>query len=362
VNWGRRITERAHAAEVHFDSFRFGLLHPFEILPYGGHGTSRELFLTGRVLEVTGITRSSQSDTAWNNLRNMARRFASDEVAGARVRASFRGIQVEVVADEEGFFEVRFELPESLAGPTKWHPVGLELTDPTSPGGEAVCSTGQVLVPSEARVGIISDIDDTVVRSSATNMLKMAWIVFLNNAHTRLPLEGGDRLLRGLAARRGRPGPQPYLLCLEQPVEHLRRARGLPERARRPCGTAVPQRLEPNDPGEAQGTQTRGHPHAAAHLPELPFVLIGDSGEEDPEIYCQAVREHPGRILAIYIRVVTTGQRDAEVRAVAKEVRGLGVEMTFAPDTAVAAEHAAARGLIAPDAVPGIRARSSATA
>jgi phosphatidate phosphatase APP1 len=196
VNWGRRITERAHAAEVHFDSFRFGLkrrfglLDPFEILPYRGHGTPRELFLKGRVLEVTGITRSSQSDTAWNNLRNMARRFASDEVAGARVRASFRGIQVEVVADEEGFFEVRFELPESLAGPTKWHPVGLELTDPTSPGGEAVCSTGQVLVPSEARVGIISDIDDTVVRSSATNMLKMAWIVFLNNAHTRLPLEG----------------------------------------------------------------------------------------------------------------------------------------------------------------------------
>ena len=96
--------------------------------------------------------------------------------------------------------------------------------------------------------------------------------------------------------------------------------------------------------------------------PELPFVLIGDSGEEDPEIYRQVVREYPGRVRAIYIRDVTIAGRDAEVRAIAEEVRGFGTEMLLAPDTAVAAEHAASVGLIAPEAVAGIRARSSATA
>src|SRR4051812_16338976 len=30
----------------------------------------------------------------------------------------------------------------------------------------------------------------------------------------------------------------------------------------------------------------------------LPFVLIGDSGEKDPEIYADIVRAHPGRIIA----------------------------------------------------------------
>jgi phosphatidate phosphatase APP1 len=92
--------------------------------------------------------------------------------------------------------------------------------------------------------------------------------------------------------------------------------------------------------------------------PQLPFVLIGDSGEKDPEIYHQAAREHPGRIRAIYIRDVTTHRRDAEVRTIAREVRSLGVEMILAPDTAFAAEHAAAEGLISPDAVYSIRARS----
>jgi len=93
--------------------------------------------------------------------------------------------------------------------------------------------------------------------------------------------------------------------------------------------------------------------------PELPFVLIGDSGQEDPEIYHQAVREHPGRIYAIYIRDVAATGRKVEVPAIAKEVRNLGVEMVLVPDSAAAAEHAAAKGLIASDAVPEIRAASA---
>jgi phosphatidate phosphatase APP1 len=32
------------------------------------------------------------------------------------------------------------------------------------------------------------------------------------------------------------------------------------------------------------------------------FVLIGDSGEADPEVYGQLSRDNPGRIASIYIR------------------------------------------------------------
>jgi phosphatidate phosphatase APP1 len=161
VGWRRVVAAGLHAAEGRFDRFRFGLkrrfglLDPFEVLPYRGYGTPRELFLKGRVLEEPGITRAGQDDTPLRNLRNMARRFASDEVAGARVRATYGETLVEAVANEEGFFDVRLALPEPLAGPTRWHPVELELIGPASPSGRSVRSTGSVLVPSEARVGII---------------------------------------------------------------------------------------------------------------------------------------------------------------------------------------------------------------
>jgi phosphatidate phosphatase APP1 len=364
----RALLAAANAVEQRFDRLRFaakqrlGLLDPFEILPYRGHGTARELFLKGRVLEERGITRSGQHDTPWDNLRNMARRFASDEVPRARVRATFGDVRLETVADEEGFFEVSVELPAPLTGPTRWHPVDLELLQPVSPGGNRVRSNGQVLVPTDADFGVISDIDDTVVRSSATNVLKMAWIVLLNNAHTRLPFEGLNAFYEAL--RHGAEGRahNPIFYVSSSPwniydvLEDFLNAHGVPP------GPLFLKDWSPSVLGKHRTHKLGIIRTLLLTYPDLPFVLIGDSGEEDPEIYLQVVREHPGRISAIYIRDVTSDARDAEVQAIASASRSLGTEMSLVADTAAAAEHAASSGLIEPAAVGRVRSASSATA
>ena len=365
ADWRQRIKSVARVVEERFDALRFrlkrrfGLLDPFEILPYRGHGTPQDLFLKGRVLEESGISRAGQNDTLWHNLRNMARRFASDEVAGARVRATFRGLEAETVADKEGFFEVHFRLPELLEGPSDWHPVGLELLSPASPGGGAARSTGQVLVPHGARFGIISDIDDTVMHSSATNVLKMAWIVLRNNAHTRLPFEGVAAFYRALQLGPDGASFNPIFYVSSSPwniydvLEDFLDVHGVP---------AGPLFLK--DWSLSVMNKHRAHKLEVirtllATYPGLPFVLIGDSGEEDPEIYLQTVREHPGRVRAVYIRDVTSAERDTEVHTIADEARGLGTPMIPVADTATAAEHAASLDLIAPDAVAGIQTLSS---
>ena len=84
-------------------------------------------------------------------------------------------------------------------------------------------------------------------------------------------------------------------------------------------------------------------------------MLIGDSGQEDPEIYRRAVARFPHRIRAVYIRDMSHDARDAEVRALASEVRRLGVEMRLVSDSAAAAEHAAGIGLIDPGRVDDVR-------
>jgi phosphatidate phosphatase APP1 len=360
----RMLLATANAVEQRFDRLgfeakrRLGLLDPFEVLPYRGYGTPHELFLRGRVLEERGITRSSQYATVWDNLRNMARRFASDEVPGARVRASFKGHRVETRTDEEGFFDVRLELAEPLTGLAGWHPVELELLHPPSPAGGAVRSTGQALVPAGARFAVVSDIDDTVVRSSATKALKMAWIVLLNNAHTRLPFEGVNVFYEAL--QRGAEGQDlnPIFYVSSSPwniydvLEDFLDVHGVP------AGPLFLKDWSLSVLGKHRTHKLGIIRRLLGTYPDLPFVLIGDSGEEDPEIYLQTVREHSDRIRAIYIREVTSGERDAEVRAIAREARSLGTEMVPVADSAAAAEHAASIGLIAPEAVDGVRARS----
>ena len=41
-------------------------------------------------------------------------------------------------------------------------------------------------------------------------------------------------------------------------------------------------------------------------FPERKFILVGDSGEADLEVYTDVVMEHPGRVLAVFIRDVTS--------------------------------------------------------
>jgi phosphatidate phosphatase APP1 len=77
-------------------------------------------------------------------------------------------------------------------------------------------------------------------------------------------------------------------------------------------------------------------------------VLIGDSGEQDPEIYADVVRAHPKRVLAVYIRSVRQdAARLSAIDALIEQVRQSGAQLVLAPDSTFAAAHAAGEGWIA---------------
>jgi phosphatidate phosphatase APP1 len=80
---------------------------------------------------------------------------------------------------------------------------------------------------------------------------------------------------------------------------------------------------------------------------ELPFVLIGDSGQHDPEVYRQIVEEHPGRVLAVYIRNVSHDPgRIKEIENLATAVAAAGSSLVLAADSLAMAEHAVRLGLV----------------
>jgi phosphatidate phosphatase APP1 len=90
----------------------------------------------------------------------------------------------------------------------------------------------------------------------------------------------------------------------------------------------------------------------------LPFVLIGDSGERDPEIYGQVVHDHPNRVRVIYIRSVNPDPARIEaIDRLIDEVRPTGVQLVLAPDSEFAAAHAAAEGLISAAGLAAVRSQ-----
>jgi phosphatidate phosphatase APP1 len=323
---------------------------------YHGYGTSDRLYLKGRVLQDPGVLGGGADAGVVHNLKNTVRRVLTDEIPFARVRARCGDEQAEAKADREGFFGIVLPLAQPLPADRAWHDVELQLLDPEPDDPEETNTAARVLVPpADAEFGVISDIDDTVVRTEATSLLRMARIVLLTNAHSRMPFDHVDALYRALEQGSDGQRRNPVFYLSSSPwnfydlLEEFFRVHDIPE------GPLFlrdwnfsPRKLLRMGHQEHKLVRLR---HLFEVYPDLPWVLIGDSGQEDPEIYREAVREYPGRVRAIYIRDVTTGTRDQEVHAIADEVREMGVDMLLVEDKTEAAAHAADHGLIAIDAL-----------
>src|SRR5262249_22123995 len=93
----------------------------------------------------------------------------------------------------------------------------------------------------------------------------------------------------------------------------------------------------------------------------LPFILIGDTSQQDPEIYRSIVAAYPGRILAVYIRNVGAApERSAAIQKLAEEVLKEGSALVLADDSHAAGKHAAEHGWIVPGALESIREEKKA--
>ncbi|WP_299757718.1 phosphatase domain-containing protein [uncultured Pontibacter sp.] len=332
---------------------RLNLNRPLQIVTYRSYGTPERLYVKGRVLVDKGIRLSEENDTTWENLLNMYRRFESDEIPNARVALCLQGQQHEITTDAEGYFVLNLQPKKPLHLEDIWHPIEIELKDaPVQSFEPGVKETAHVLVPPpDAEYGIISDIDDTIVRTGATSLLQTGRNVLLNNAHTRIPFHGVSQFYKSLQLGRSGKRNNPFFYVSSSPWNNYDLLYHFLELNEIPQG---PLLLRDFGIDESK----LGHSDHMSHkykeienilitYPHLNFILIGDSGQQDAPIYHEVVKNHPGRVMAIYIRDVNIEKRTQAVTTIADELSAGGdVEMVLVKDTAAAAAHAAEKGFI----------------
>lgn len=364
----RHWTKHASRVESRWDRYRraakrrLGLQDPPRVEAYLGYGTRERLFVKGRVLADARIGDDGEGTSAWRNLFAMFKRYESDEVPGARLTASFDGQAEEVESDEEGYFDVTIPVRLSDgAAERRWHTARIELRQTASDQAASTTFEAQVLVPPpSAKFGIISDIDDTIVKTGATNLLRHVRTVLLNSARTRTPFAGVAALYHGLACGGGDRPVNPLFYLSSSPwnlfdlFHEYMRHHEIPE---------GPIFLK--DFGLERGRVFKsGHgEHKSGWIerlmglyPELEWVLIGDSGQQDAEIYGAIAERRPERVRAIYIRDVGSDGRGQEVRDILDDVEARGVATVLAGDSREAARHAARQGWLSDDALAAVEA------
>ncbi|TGE14388.1 App1 family protein [Hymenobacter elongatus] len=343
---------------------RLGLLDPIQIVTYRSYGTPTRLYVKGRLLTDKGIGKADPSDSRWHNLMNMYRRFESNEIAGAQVVVRpTDNSEHTIVTDDEGYFTLNLE-PKTLPEPIDfmWYPVDVLLKSVPAPLPLPAGLSAQAPVmipPVDAEYGIISDLDDTVIQTSVTDIMRMARTVLLRNARSRLPFKGVAEFYRALQLGRNGKRNNPFFYVSSSPWNLYDLLEDFLTLNQIPPGPLLLRdfsvvRKSAKDTSEHHGHKLREIDNILLTYPKLPFVLIGDSGQEDANIYREVVRRHPGRVLAIYIRDVLHPERAMLVEKVSEELRGDNVEMLLVQDTVQAAEHAARTGLIFREAIPAV--------
>lgn len=365
AHWRSTFGKYISQLEDHWDELRFsfnkklGLSDPLQIVPYRTYGTPHRMYIKGRVLEDKKIASAGDKDTILNNILNMYKRFESDEVPGAELLARLGQSEYEVTTDKEGYFVLKLVPEIPLVREDLWYEVPLELKTAPLFFEQGLKTFAEVMIPPEdAEYGIISDIDDTVVKTTATNLLAMSRTTFLNNAKTRLPFPGVAEFYKALQLGRNGKRNNPFFYVSSSPWNLYDLLKEFLDLNEIPAGPLLLRDFGFDHKKEEEqghmGHKLKEIKQILEAYPHLGFVLVGDSGQEDPAIYSEVVRLYPNRILAIYIRDVQIPERKQVAVDVSQSLLEHEIEMVIVENTAAAADHAAKKGLIFMEAIPAI--------
>lgn len=338
--------------------------HP-AILPFRGYGNEQEFYIRGRIIEDTGLSQPEERDSILQNMLAMVKRYASNGISDIEVCADFGEVNRSYVTDEDGFFEINLPLTEQNYrlnyGINEWQKIHFSIENNLQNQHEIIEDYGEVLLSQiEDQFGVITDIDDTLLISHSTNFRKKLKLMLFKNAKTRMPFDGVAAFYRAL--QKGDTGnhhnPFFYVSSSEWNLYDLLvdfcKHHDLPK------GPFLLRdaKIKLSKIWKA-GTGNHDHKfEKICHIFSLhkknQFILIGDSGQQDAEIYNQIARENPTRIKTIYIRDVRPSRHKA-VQDIARKLKeDTNLEMLLVRDTEEAALHALKKRYITPSAVKDI--------
>jgi phosphatidate phosphatase APP1 len=337
---------------------RLGTIDTIHVQPFRTYGTAHHVYVRGRVLEDKKIAAAQEGDNLFTNLLNMYKRFETDEVPGATLKLNLPADEQQVTTDKEGYFVFNFQPGTPLITDQLYLTIPLQLIDAPGPFTTDIIQAEMMIPPADAEYGIISDIDDTIIRTGATSLLAMGKTVLFSNARTRLPYAGVSAFYRSLQLGRNGKRNNPFFYVSSSPWNLYDLLIDYMDRNDIPQGPLLLRdfglQSESFMSGDYLGHKFSEIKKILDSYPQLNFVLVGDSGEHDPGIYLEVLKHFPGRIIAVYIRDVIPGEKQETAKQAAVESKTLGVEILLTEHTVKAAEHAAASGLIFTETIPEI--------
>ncbi|TPF97394.1 ABC transporter ATP-binding protein [Bifidobacterium sp. UTCIF-39] len=174
--------------------------------------------------------------------------------------------------------------------------------------GRRPCHAPLYTFPADAEVGIISDVDDTVMVTQVPKLWRAVYNMLFLDPSKRMSVPSMSVFYSKLSEQFP-DAPFFYLSTspwnVESSIRHFIDEHGFPE------GPLLLRDLDPRPKTFIPtGVQHKLEfvEQLMADFPRMRFILIGDDGQKDPTTYATIARRYPGRVIAIGIRQLSPGE------------------------------------------------------
>lgn len=258
------------------------------VIPFTGYGSTKWVRVFCRVV----LLRQKKSGGKPVKKVRGWRSFVGIPVAHTSVQVKIDGHFFTLTTDRGGVIDQI--VPVALT--PGWHTVWITTQD-----SEEVSAEIFVVSPSTT-LGVVCDIDDTVMVTALPRPFLAAWNSFVRDEHARRAVPGMAVLLERLHQER----PDMPVIYLSTGAWNV--APTLNRFLRRNLYPSGPLLLTDWGPTHDRWFRS-GREHKTSNLerltsefPSIKWVLIGDDGQHDEEIYGAFARKHPDHVRAVAIR------------------------------------------------------------
>lgn len=326
---------------------------PLQVVTFLSYGTDTHFYMRGRALEDETINLEQKG--LFGLFINSWKRFETDEIKHTELKITLpNNTLLKTKTDDHGYFKIDEQVLglKDLADEDGWLNVEVAYNDDSLKRRIQHNNRfqGELLIPcAKADFGVISDIDDTIIHTGVVSTLK--WKVLINSifksAASRIPLEGAAEFYHQLHVGKSGKNANPIFYVSHSPWNLYRYLEFFLKQNSFPKGPILLRSFK-DIFKRASGDQVQKHIEIINILktyPKLSFILIGDSGEYDADIYMAVAHEFPSQVLAIYLRTVTHKKKMERVEALFKDYHQIPVLLVNS--SAEAMLHAREHGFIA---------------
>lgn len=280
------------------------LVKPY-IKIYNGYGTPNKFFIIGHVFHHYSEYRASTKNNFWNNIKSLYKLFHVHTLANIPLCLEWNQQQFHTTSEFDGFFRFEVDIDDIDEINYGWKYYSISLDLPEFPN---VRYDGKIFLPEKNSFGIVSDIDDTIVKSYSTSTYKKLLELMKRNAGQRRTFERVSEFLN-LFNQKPKEIPYTFFYVSSSEWNLYDYIKFIFQKNNIPDGIFLLNSIKTLKDITSTGfTGHEGKFFRIARLfisfPEMKFLLIGDNSQRDVYIYSTIAQKYPEQVLGIFIRNV----------------------------------------------------------